>query len=102
MLLLVISFYLKLCELDKSHSNKTLRREIDRRRIPVFLLIASILLFAFFFVTDATTGNYLEINGNYLYLPYSSVLLGLISVLLKLNFVEKVINEPFETSRREQ
>lgn len=88
-LLFVISFYLRLRELDKRQPGKSLWWTINKRRLPPFFLVASVLLFAINFVATAATGFETEISGNFGFLPYTSILLGITSVFLKLNDVDK-------------
>jgi len=67
--------------------------------MPLYVLTASIVLFALNFVATAATRYEIEINGSLVFFPYMSILLGIISVFLKLNFVDrgsKIINRHLE------
>jgi hypothetical protein len=88
MLLFVISFYLMLDELETRQVDNSLWATIRRLKIPPIIAVISVLLIAFEYVLFALFGNY-ELYSNFVFSPYFAIFLGIISVFLKINMVER-------------
>ena len=98
MLLFVMSFYLKLDELDTGQTDGLLWATIRRHQIPRLIAVVSILLFALAYVGEAMFLFVLTLN--YAFLAFIAIFLGMVSVFLKFNLVDrgKLVNEYLEMS----
>lgn len=86
MLLLTMSFYLKLDELDKGAVGDTFLATIVRLWIPPSIAVVAVVLFALDYVIFAFFT--IEVGGGFGFLAFLAIFLGIISVFLKLNVVD--------------
>lgn len=102
MILFVMSFYLKLDELDTGHTDGLLWATIRRHKIPRLISVVSILLFALAYVGEAMFLFVLPLN--YASWAFIAIFLGMVSVFLKFNLANrgKLINEHPQTSHMEK